>query len=154
MKTRIKTLRKTLGLTQTEFANKLGIRQQSVGRWEHGENPHPSRIFQMCQTFGVNKTWLETGGGEMFVKKDDAKVDEAEQNRKLFLSLFEQLPEPLQQIVLDALDKYIEKHPKKEPEKEAQPPKDAAPSESDADLIPLTTPPRLPTDRIAADSLQ
>lgn len=43
--TGIKRLRKKLGLTQAEFAEKLGTGRVQVTRWENGTHK-PSRIWQ------------------------------------------------------------------------------------------------------------
>jgi putative transcriptional regulator len=34
---KIKQLRKQLGLTQTQFAGKIGVHLQTISRWERGE---------------------------------------------------------------------------------------------------------------------
>ena len=34
---RLKLLRKEMGLTQTELAEKLGLKQATVAKWEKGE---------------------------------------------------------------------------------------------------------------------
>ena len=33
----IKTLRKKMGLNQTQFAHKIGVHLQTISRWERGE---------------------------------------------------------------------------------------------------------------------
>ena len=67
MNERIKTLRKTLDYTQQKFADKLGVKRNTVGQWEFGRNiPTDAIIFSICREFGVNETWLRTGEGEMF----------------------------------------------------------------------------------------
>lgn len=74
MKERIKQLRKALGLTQQEFADKLGIKRGSIGNYELGRNePVDSVISLICDRCHVNETWLKTGEGEMFVElsRDD-----------------------------------------------------------------------------------
>ncbi|HSH24307.1 MAG TPA: helix-turn-helix transcriptional regulator [Massilibacterium sp.] len=38
-KMNIKKLRTKLGLTQTELAEKLGCRQESISKWENGSCP-------------------------------------------------------------------------------------------------------------------
>ena len=68
MQNRIKMLRKSLKLTQTEFAEKLGITIRGVQKWESGSvNIKPSSIKLICTTFNVNPSWLETGAGDMFI---------------------------------------------------------------------------------------
>ena len=68
LKDRLKQLRKTLGLTQQAFADKLGVKRNTVGQWEIGRNePSDAIIFSICREFDVNKEWLRTGEGEMFV---------------------------------------------------------------------------------------
>lgn len=72
MKDRLKQLRKTLGLTQQAFADKLGVKRNTVGQWECGVNPLTDQtIFSICREFDVNKEWLCTGEGEMFVIRSD-----------------------------------------------------------------------------------
>lgn len=64
---RIRKLRKHLGLSQKEFAQKLNRKQSTVGMWESGERNVPDFTYLgLAQVFGVNETWLRTGEGEMF----------------------------------------------------------------------------------------
>ncbi len=63
---RIKQLRKMLGLTQKEFAEKIGKATISISKWEAGDRtPDESTLRLISQTFGVNLDWLKTGEGEM-----------------------------------------------------------------------------------------
>ena len=70
MKNRIKALRKELGMTQQAFADRIGIKRNSVAKYETGENsPSSASITLICREFRVNETWLRTGEGEMFLPK-------------------------------------------------------------------------------------
>lgn len=77
MKERIRKLRRTLDLTQQEFADRIGIKRNTIANYEIGRNdPVDSVIALICREFNVNETWLRTGEGEMFVqKKDDALTE-------------------------------------------------------------------------------
>ena len=67
MQERIKALRKTLGLTQQNFAERIGVKRQTVAQYEIGRNiPTDMAINLICREFGVDETWLRTGEGEMF----------------------------------------------------------------------------------------
>ena len=67
MKDRIKELRKTLGLTQQEFADRLGISRGNIATYETREGgPGNSVVNLICREFSVSETWLRTGEGEMF----------------------------------------------------------------------------------------
>ena len=72
MNERFKEVRKTLGLTQSEFGKSLGISNTAISKIEKGENNvSESNIIPICREFGVNEEWLRTGvGGEdnMFIK--------------------------------------------------------------------------------------
>lgn len=69
MNERIKELRKALGLTQQEFADKVGIKRNSFANYETGRNtPLDAIIVSICREFNVNEAWLRTGEGDMFVK--------------------------------------------------------------------------------------
>ena len=66
MKERIKALRKTLGLTQQEFADRVGLKRNSLANYETGRNtPMDAVMKSICREFNVNETWLRTGNGEM-----------------------------------------------------------------------------------------
>ena len=72
LKDRLKQLRKTLGLTQQAFADKLGVKRNTVGQWECGINPLTDAIIlSICREFDVDEEWLRTGEGEMFVIRSD-----------------------------------------------------------------------------------
>lgn len=67
MNERLKILRKFLRLTQQEFADKLGIKRNTVATYEAGKsNPSDAAVLLICREFNVNEGWLRTGAGEMF----------------------------------------------------------------------------------------
>ena len=70
MNERLKKLRKTIDLTQQEFANKIGIARGNIGAYEVGKNaPSDAVISLICKQFNVDENWLRTGEGEMFIKQ-------------------------------------------------------------------------------------
>lgn len=70
MNERIKKIRKTLGLTQQEFADVIGIKRNTFSQYEIGRNePIDAVINLICREFDVNENWLRTGEGEMFIEK-------------------------------------------------------------------------------------
>lgn len=73
---RIKELRKALGLTQTKFGDRIGLKQNSVALIETGRPTSDQTIFAICREFRVNEEWLRTGAGEMFVPTPASIVDE------------------------------------------------------------------------------
>ena len=67
MKDRIRALRKSKGMTQLEFANMLGMKQNTIATYEMGRAvPSDPTISNMVRAFNVNEVWLRTGTGEMF----------------------------------------------------------------------------------------
>ena len=68
MNERLKRLRKTLDLTQQEFADKIGIKRNSFANYETGRNtPIDAIIVSICREFNVNEEWLRYGKGDMFM---------------------------------------------------------------------------------------
>lgn len=64
---RIKEVRKGADLTQREFAERIGAKQNTVAQYEIGRNvPIDPVINSICREFGVNEIWLRTGEGEPF----------------------------------------------------------------------------------------
>ena len=67
MNERIKALRKHLGYTQQEFADRIGLKRNTIAQYEIGRNkPIDAVILSICREFNVNENWLRTGEGEMF----------------------------------------------------------------------------------------
>lgn len=63
---RMREIRKSEKLTQTEFAQRLGITMSSISQMERGKiNPTNQTIEFACREFNINKRWLEEGIGEM-----------------------------------------------------------------------------------------
>ena len=72
MKERLRVARKALGLSQAEFAEKLGLTQPAVGFLEQGKTPITEKhIKPICAIFGINELWLTEGKGEMFLQRDE-----------------------------------------------------------------------------------
>lgn len=119
MKMRIKELRKKLGLTQQEFADRIGIKRGGVANYEIGRNePSDSVISLICREFKINEDWLRTGEGEMFkpVNKnlqileyfnDVAELDDTSFKKKISLALAQLSDEGWQHLekFLDELNK-------------------------------------------------
>lgn len=69
MKERLKQLRKALELTQQTFADRIGMKQNTIAQYEMGRTiPSDAIIFSICREFNVNETWLRTGEGDMFIQ--------------------------------------------------------------------------------------
>lgn len=70
MKDRIKKIRKELDLTQQEFADRVGIKRNTLATYESGRNePIDAVLSLICREFNVNEHWLRTGEGKMFIEQ-------------------------------------------------------------------------------------
>lgn len=73
---RIYALRKTLGLTQTEFANALSMGQQALSMIESGKRDLTEKNIKLiCFSYNVSRDWLVHGSGEMFQDDNDIIPD-------------------------------------------------------------------------------
>lgn len=76
MNERIRQLRKRFGLTQKEFAKRIGIKQNTVATYELGRSePIDAVVSLICHVFNVNEDWLRTGNGAMFKGTEEAAVN-------------------------------------------------------------------------------
>lgn len=67
---RIKYVRQNAKLTQTEFAEKIGLSRNFIAKVELGNRePSDRTIKDICRVFGCNEVWLRTGVGEPFAPK-------------------------------------------------------------------------------------
>lgn len=72
MKDRIKKIRKNAGLTQEKFAERLGIKRNTIATYETGRSePMDNIIISICREFSVNEDWLRTGEGEIYDIPED-----------------------------------------------------------------------------------
>ena len=75
MHERLKKLRKALDLTQQKFADKIGMKQNTIAQYEIGRTvPSDAIIFSICREFNVNEEWLRNGTGEMFKSDRDTAI--------------------------------------------------------------------------------
>lgn len=75
MNKRLKILRKTLDLTQQEFADRIHISRNNIASYETGKSNMGNSVFSLiCREFNVNEEWLRTGTGEMFKQLSKAEL--------------------------------------------------------------------------------
>ena len=68
---RVKAVRMGAGLTQEQFASRLGVTRQAVSNWENGRNlPDIEVVIAISRTFGVSLDELILGGRDMGREKD------------------------------------------------------------------------------------
>lgn len=66
----IKELRTHLRMTQQEFADRIGVKRNTVATYEMGRSvPSEAAITLICREFDVRREWLENGEGDMFIKR-------------------------------------------------------------------------------------
>ena len=69
---RIKGLRDTLELSQTEFGARLGVSRDVVNNLERDRvNITEDRLLLIAKTYGVCFDWLKTGSGPMYPPETD-----------------------------------------------------------------------------------
>lgn len=124
MNERIKEIRKFYKLTQTDFANKLGLSQNFITQLETGaKKPSDRTISDICRIFAINETWLRSGEGKMKLELtknqeiaqflNDVMAEDDEDFRKNFIdvlaSLNEKEWEALASITRKLVDELIKK---------------------------------------------
>lgn len=127
LKDRLKKLRKALDMTQQSFADKIGMKQNTIAQYEMGRTvPSDAIIFSICREFDVSEDWLRTGKGNMFIeipeedvynraaasvfKENDATAIEG---LKLYYSLSPEAKKAVRNYILQLAD-MIREHENKE----------------------------------------
>lgn len=119
MKERIKELRKHLGLTQQEFADRLGLKRNTIAQYEMGRNePIEAIIKSICKEYNVDETWLRTGQGDMYTDKtrnqelkaffDDVLNDVPSSFRVRFATVLARLSSDQWKLIADMANKLVE----------------------------------------------
>jgi transcriptional regulator with XRE-family HTH domain len=98
---RIREVRKTLKLSQAEFAKAVFISNGYVAELECGHKNANDRIIHLISlTFGISQDWLKTGKGDMFYKTPDEKLQR-------MISLFNELPPKFQDYVMGQVEALL-----------------------------------------------
>jgi transcriptional regulator with XRE-family HTH domain len=98
---RIREVRKTLNLSQAQFAKAIYISTGYIAELECGHKNANDRIIRLISlTFGVSQHWLRTGEGGMFYKCPDEKL-------KRMISLFNELPPKFQDYFMDQVEALL-----------------------------------------------
>lgn len=102
---RLVTARQTLGLTQSQLAEKLGITQQSYAGWERRETAlKPEHLVMLSTVLEVSVEYLL--GQEEPRKRGSGPVGKA---RRVFESL-SKLPRHQQQHILTVVEAFVNQH--------------------------------------------
>jgi transcriptional regulator with XRE-family HTH domain len=76
MNNRIKEIRKDHHLTQSQFAERIGLKQNSIAQIEIGKRtPSEQVIVSICREFGIFREWLETGEGLKYKKAPSGGIE-------------------------------------------------------------------------------
>ena len=111
---RIKTLRQTLGMSQTDFGRKIGVTRSVLSNLDLGITTLQDPLLSLvCSVFNVRREWLETGSGEMFDQPDTESPfynavgsisnDDPDSFRKRFVIALAELDD----AGLDAMEQFI-----------------------------------------------
>lgn len=102
MYNRIKLVRQKEGLTQEQFAGRIGLSRNFVAKIEIGNRvPSDRTIADICREFGVSETWLRTGVGEPY----EVRTREEEMG-DLLGSLMKDSPESFRSRLITALLRF------------------------------------------------
>ncbi|MDR1466665.1 MAG: helix-turn-helix domain-containing protein [Treponema sp.] len=103
MKNRLKQLRKELGLTQSDFASRLDMAQNSYSQIENGRATLTDKnITLVCLRYGISEHWLRTGEGEMM----NGELNLSPCGKRL-LDLFMALSPRAQDILIEYAEKIL-----------------------------------------------
>ena len=99
MNERILLIRKNANLTQKDFADRIGVKRNTVAVYESGGcNVSDSVIKMICREFSINESWLRSGEGDMYVPVED-------ETAAIVSSLLEK-KSPVYDMILDLLRTY------------------------------------------------
>ena len=100
MNTRLKELRKMLGLSQAAFSAAISYSQGYYSEIEKGKKPLlPRGINLICQIYNVNPVWLQEGRGDIFQQTETETEEET--FRRLLKAKIRALPPAAQDMVLE-----------------------------------------------------
>lgn len=138
MNERLRELRRSMNLTQQEFANRIGITRNTLASYETGKsNPGDAAVSLICSKLNVSEVWLRTGEGEMFRERStedilmefakDVSYEGDESFKKRFINAIAQMDDEGWNHFEKWLSAFLEKYQKPasaaaavDPDKEAE----------------------------------
>lgn len=114
---RIKKVRKSRGQSQSEFANNLNLKGNSITQIEtRRRNPSERTLSDICRIFHVNMDWLKNGTGgddNMFVPEDMQQyynvgkmAGEQNEFKKFYLGMMMNLPDEYWDYIYNEFKKF------------------------------------------------
>ena len=118
---RIKQIRLAAGLTQQQFAERIGLSRNFIAVIEtSARKPSDRTLSDICREFNVSLAWLQDGIGEMYVQRSaneelallvsNIMSDADDSFRKRFISLLMALP-PEKWAAIEAFVEELQKNP-------------------------------------------
>ena len=99
MNERIKIIRRNAKLTQQDFADRIGIKRNTVALYESGNCGVSDAVIKLiCREFSVHEHWLRTGEGEMYDLPEDRTA-------AIVSDLLEE-DSPMNRLILNVLERY------------------------------------------------
>ena len=127
MYNRITELRDALKLTQKAFGARLGVTDAEISSIESGRRNLTEQMeISICREFNVNKEWLRTGEGEMFLQLSrDEEIsaylgqimsDDDDNFRRRLISVLTRLDEEGLELVVRMAERLAAETKKADPE--------------------------------------
>lgn len=108
----LKLLRKLLNLNQSQFAEKIGIKQGSLSDIERGKvKLSNANSILICKTFNVNEKWLKEGTGDPFNDQYSNRNDLSDLEKDIlikFNSLDDQDRKSIENIINSLYQKAVQ----------------------------------------------
>ena len=102
MNTRIKELRKRVGLSQSAFGAPIGASRDQINNVENGRAAITDMmVLAICKEYGVSEVWLRTGVGEPF-----PPTSRKEEMTALFAELLNDRPEAFRTKLIATLLRF------------------------------------------------
>ena len=115
MNERIKMIRNNAKLTQQDFADRIGIKRNTVALYESGNCGVSDAVIKLiCREFSIHEHWLRTGEGEMYDLPEDRTaaivadlLDRSSPTYDLILHILERFQQ-LDPVSQEVIDKFID----------------------------------------------
>jgi transcriptional regulator with XRE-family HTH domain len=105
---RLETLIEVLEMKGGDFAKKAEISQSLISNIIAGKNgPSKATVNLICRTYNVNKEWLLTGRGEMFILPD-GRLEKLSPDERELLEIYDKLIPETQKEVRDYANEKLE----------------------------------------------